>query len=149
MNEIKERVFRLFDSGEFRKAIVGDEDFFFKDDLWGDHDSTSIFLWLFDWLKEQGNNNQTIEKIKTILKDRLEETREVSDIDGSLIAIILVRSYCIAAAARKFWPINKDFIINLLNDYIERFSVEENKRFNIQRDMKEFNEKYLPKIIQK
>lgn len=134
VDKMKAQVFKLFDLGEFRKAIVGDEDFIFHDDLWGDHDSTSIFLWLFDWIGENPENaSNAINETKRILNDRLYETKETSNIDGSLLPIILVRSYCLAASVRKNWAIEQEFIVKLLHEYIEKFTEQETKRFNIER----------------
>ena len=135
----------LLEDGEFKKALLGDDDFFIEDSLWGGHDSLSVWFYLLSWLREKDHTDQ-LSQVKQAVREIFYESKEVCDIDGSLTPIFIVRAYCIATREEKFWPIDQEFIIKLLHEYTEKFTEQETKRFNIERDMKELKEKYLPKL---
>jgi hypothetical protein len=132
----------LFEKGNFKIALLGNNSFFIEDNLWGGHDSLSVWFYLLNWLQETGSIDR-VKQVKHVVQEIFNESIEVCDIDGSLIPIFIVRTYCIAASEENHWPLEQIFIIDLLHNYLENFSEEEAKRFNIERDMKELKEKFL------
>jgi hypothetical protein len=136
---------KLFKRGEFRKALLGDDDFLIEDSFWGGHDSTSVWFYILRWLREKDHMDK-LSQVKQAVREIFNEPNKVSDIDGILTPIFVVRTYCIAAREEKFLPINPEFIIELLHEYKEKFTEEEMESFNIERDMKELKEEYLPNL---
>ena len=140
--QIKDTIFQLFDQGAFKKAILGDEDFFFRDDLWGNHNSSNVIDYFFEWYLLKGTKESLL-KLEQFFIDEIQQKRKINEIDKGLISLSLVRFYCREAQSKNNWLLKKDFILQLLFDCISRYNNEELITLNIQRDIKTL-EKYLP-----
>lgn len=142
--KFKELTIQAFEEGNFYGAIKGIGNLYSKNHTWGEHDNLLVFHHLLDWLKNK-NNSAYVNKIKEIFKQDFITNREVSKIDQGLESIHLIRSYCIMAQDKQYWPIEHDFFIKLISESIKQFSLNEIEIFNIKRDI-ELLRKYLPDL---
>lgn len=144
---MKEKIFDLFNKGEFKKAIIGNSDFFWKDEFWGNHNSSAVISYFFDWYLLKGNDRPSLDKIKQFLIDEIQNDRRINEIDKGLVCLSLIRFYCSKANGSSNWILEKDFILQLLFDCISRYTNEELVELNIKRDIATI-EKIVPEVYQ-
>ena len=127
IQELEKKAFQLFEKGEFKRALLGDDTFFMRDDLAGDHSSLGVFFCVFDWLKTKSDYAIYLNK----LKDDLVEMCSVKGESDPSRFLQIITDYCIAVKYRNFDPVGKDFIINLIKHFIAKFSKEEYEMYQI------------------
>ena len=142
MSKVDELI-RLFDKGEFEKAILGEGDFMIGSHFWGVHDTLLVFYHLFEWIKSNGSS-LVIYQVKQVFRKKM-LSRKVSEIDNGLESIGLVRNYCIKANGASFWPIPKEFLTDLVNETVVQLTKEEYDALNVERDLI-LLQKYLPDL---
>jgi hypothetical protein len=138
-------IYAQFEQNKFATAFYGDSTFFLKDEFWGDHNSTGMFMHYIDWSSQQPNYQPAL--IKSFFLIDLRVNRSINKLSGELKPIALMRFYCQAADIKKKWPLSKTYVLDILFEIKNIFNVDEIVQYHIIKDLNGFL-KYLPEAAQ-
>jgi hypothetical protein len=126
----------LFEDNKFESAFLGLNGFFIKDNTWGTHDSLLVFKYLFEWIKNKKETSNIIIQIAETFKKILLFEKRINPIDNGLESVNLIRSYCIMANEQNYWIVEKEYLTELLNNFVKQRPTEEMTTLKIDRDIK-------------
>lgn len=138
MNTTVLKLYSSFKQGHFLEVFIGEGDNFIRDYTMGVHDTMLVFYHLFDWLKDENKDENKLLEIKYSLKKIISTDKRINKYDGGLESLGLLISYCIGAKGEDYWPIEKQYIAELLE--LIPFKEKDWKKYNIERDVNRIKE---------